>query len=87
MTALGARPRNLKAKVFGGADVLHRIGDRLSVGTANTAFALDDLSRHQIPVLAHRTGGERGRLLIFNTATGEAFVRRLAGNDGSPPAL
>jgi len=79
MVALGATPRSLQAKVFGGAGVLVLGGEHGSVGAANVALAMADLSRRRIPVMACRTGGKRGRLLIFDTATGDAFVRRLAG--------
>lgn len=75
MVALGARINHLQAKVFGGAGVLLLGGEHGSVGAANVALALSELSRLRIRVAASRTGGERGRLLIFNTATGEAFVR------------
>ena len=81
MVDMGAKPRSLQAKVFGGAGVLVLGGEHGSVGAANVALALADLSRRRIPVMACRTGGKRGRLLIFDTATGEAFVRRLAGYD------
>jgi chemotaxis protein CheD len=87
MVALGARVAHLQAKVFGGAGVLPLGGDHGSVGAANVAFALSDLSLHRIPVKGQRTGGEHGRLLVFNTATGEAFVRPVAGKEASPSDL
>jgi hypothetical protein len=37
-------------------------------------------------VAGRRTGGERGRLLVFNAATGEAFVRWLAEHEPLPAA-
>lgn len=82
---LGAHLRSLEAKVFGGAAVLP-VGGQGSVGTANVAFALSELSRRGIPVAGRRTGGERGRLLMFNTETGEAFVRWLAESEPVPAA-
>src|SRR5262245_49642044 len=80
---LGAHLRSLEAKVFGGAAVLPTSGEG-SVGTANVAFALGELARRGIPIAGRRTGGERGRLLMFNTETGEAFVRWLGENDPVP---
>jgi chemotaxis protein CheD len=74
---LGGHLRSLEAKVFGGAAVLPA-GGQGSVGTQNVSFALGELSRRGIPVVGRRTGGERGRLLMFNTETGDAFVRWLA---------
>lgn len=80
---LGAHLRSLEAKVFGGAAVLPTSGEG-SVGAANVAYALGELSRRGIPVVARRTGGERGRLLMFNTETGDAFVRWLAEHEPLP---
>jgi chemotaxis protein CheD len=85
MLALGASRANLQAKVFGGANVLPIGGNNGTVGAANVAFAMNDLSEHRIMVKAHRTGGEHGRLLVFNTSTGEAFVRRVSGGDAASP--
>jgi chemotaxis protein CheD len=83
--ALGAHLRSLEAKVFGGAAVLP-VGGEGTVGTANVAFALGELARRGIPVAGRRTGGERGRLLVFNTESGEAFVRWLAEHEPVPAA-
>ena len=80
---LGAHLRSLEAKVFGGAAVLPVGGER-TVGAANVAFALGELARRGIPVAGRRTGGERGRHLIFHTGTGEAFVRGLAEHEKLP---
>jgi chemotaxis protein CheD len=80
---LGAHLRSLEAKVFGGAAVLP-VGGEHTVGTANVAFALGELARRGIPVAARRTGGERGRLLVFNTETGDAFVRWLTDHEPLP---
>jgi chemotaxis protein CheD len=85
MIGLGAHLRSLEAKMFGGAGVLP-VGGQGSVGAANVAFALGELSRRGIPVVGRRTGGDRGRLLIFNTGTGDAFIRWLAENEGVQPA-
>jgi chemotaxis protein CheD len=35
------------------------------------------LRLHSIPVLARRTGGQRGLFLRFHTATGRVMVREL----------
>ena len=85
MIDLGAHLRSLEAKMFGGAGVLPVSGPG-SVGASNVAFALGELSRRGIPVVGRRTGGERGRLLMFNTGTGDAFVRWLAENERVQPA-
>ena len=57
-----------------------------SVGSANVAFALGELARRGIPIAGRRTGGERGRFLMFNSETGEAYVRWLAEHERLPAA-
>src|SRR3954469_25615514 len=80
---LGAHLRSLEAKMFGGAAVLP-VGGEGTVGTANVAFALGELARRGIPVVGRRTGGASGRQLVFNTETGEAFVRGLTEHEALP---
>ena len=85
MKAQGARPPRLEAKVFGGAGVLS-VGDQGSVGAANIRFAFEFLKREGSPVVGQRVGGHRGRLLVFNTHSGEALVRYLAETEALPSA-
>jgi chemotaxis protein CheD len=73
---LGAEMEELRAKVFGGADVL-ACGSQRSVGTANVGLALECLRGYSIPVTVRRTGGKRGRLIRFHTRTGEVLVRSI----------
>jgi chemotaxis protein CheD len=74
---LGCRPGNLHAKLFGGAAVLPFNSHADTVGTQNVSVALEELHRHGIPVLARRTGGQRGLFLKFHTALGRVMVREL----------
>lgn len=78
MAALGCRTANLRAKVFGGAAVLPFGAQEDTVGTQNLAVALALLQQHGIPVVAQRTGGQRGLFLRFHTAAGRVMVRELA---------
>ncbi len=75
---LGCQPANLRAKLFGGAAVLPFNSHADTVGTQNVSVALEELHRHGIPVLARRTGGQRGLFLKFHTALGRVMVRELA---------
>lgn len=77
MIELGARPRFLLAKVFGGATVLPMGENAETVGARNLEIALRILSQHRVTVAAHRTGGENGQMIKFNTYTGEVAVRKL----------
>lgn len=78
MERLGCRTDDLRAKVFGGAAVLPIGAHADTVGTQNVAVALESLQSHGIPVVARRTGGQRGLYLRFHTAIGRVMVRELA---------
>lgn len=75
---LGASPRALEAKVFGGACVLEPAGTgRRALGAQNVAVARQLLAETQIPIRAEDVGGVRGRKLIFRVDDGAAWVRTL----------
>jgi chemotaxis receptor (MCP) glutamine deamidase CheD len=72
------------AKVFGGAAVLPMNATAETVGERNLDMALRTLKRHRVSVAAHRTGGESGKLIKFNTWSGEVAVRDLDGTQTGP---
>ncbi len=71
MKALGSNPEDLIAKLFGGAAVLNTKQEVFYIGERNIAVAKKVLDEEGIPIVAQSTGGDRGRKIIFNTATGE----------------
>jgi len=75
---LGASKRTLKAKVFGGGDVLKMTSAYMNIGERNVLIAQDMLRDENIPVISADTGGRSGRKLIFNTATGVVLIKLLA---------
>jgi chemotaxis protein CheD len=83
MGRLGCKVTNLHAKVFGGAAVLPFGAHSETVGSQNVSVALEVLHGHGIPVLAQRTGGQRGLFLRFHTQFGRVMVRELATSAGS----
>ena len=78
LRALGCRPPNLRAKIFGGA-ALFQLRDRYanSLGAKNVAAALDLMRTGGIPVIAQETGGDMGRKVIFNTDDGVAWSQKI----------
>ncbi len=71
-------PRQLRAKVFGGAD---QIGMRsIGTGESNVQMAYRCLQEKRISILAQDVGGNQGRKLIFNPKSGEVWLRRLANS-------
>jgi chemotaxis protein CheD len=87
MERLGCEMANLRAKVFGGAAVLPYGSMADTIGTQNVNIALEALHGCGIPVLARRTGGQRGFFIRFHTALGRVMVRELAAPPGSAAAL
>jgi chemotaxis protein CheD len=78
LRALGCRPPNLRAKIFGGAAIFQtRKRYALSLGAKNVAVALALMKDAGIPVIAQETGGAQGRKIIFNTDDGVAWSRRI----------
>ncbi len=78
LLALGSRPADLRARVYGGACVLAAFrGRERHLGAANVAVARRFLAQAGIPIVAQDTGGERGRRLVFHTRDGSAQVSLL----------
>ena len=67
---LGSQPSDLVAKVFGGAAVLNSSECIFNIGERNIRIQEELLKQAGITVTAKSLGGDKGRKLIFNTATG-----------------
>ncbi len=66
----GADTGNLKAKVYGGGNVVSNLTQGDSIGQRNIEFALSTLEKLRIPVLEKNIGGDQGRRIQLNTLTG-----------------
>jgi chemotaxis protein CheD len=77
MLELGADRNNLRAKVFGGGDVLQAASAFMNIGTRNVVLAQDVLRDQRIPVISADTGGQNGRKLLYNTHSGVVLVKLL----------
>ena len=80
MMAKGANKKHLKAKCFGGGDVLHLRGDsggRHSVGGANIDFIREFLKEENIPVIGSSLGGNRGRNVHFVGEDFSVYVKKI----------
>jgi len=76
----GARRYAMRAKIFGGANVLEALrGVGGSLGRQNVEVARRLLTEAQVPVAAEDVEGDRGRKLVFRTDDGSAKVRLLSG--------
>lgn len=71
LESLGSQRKNMKAKVFGGAEIIATNINQFMIGERNILVAKEILKEEEIPIISSSTGGKFGRKLIFNTETGE----------------
>jgi len=72
---LGASSYHLKAKIFGGAEVIANSTNQFKIGERNCLVARSIIAEHNIPIISSSVGGFQGRKIIFNTFTGEVMQR------------
>ena len=76
MVVLGAHRHRIKAKAFGGSNVLKTTNDTPSPGEKNIKFLIDYLEMERIPLLSQDLGGDMTRVIFFHTDTFDVFVRK-----------
>lgn len=77
LSALGASPRSLQAKVYGGAHVLRELSGTMHLGARNVELAEHCLQTLGITVCERAVGGTAGRKLVFHTDDGTSVVTDL----------
>ncbi|MDD2196914.1 MAG: chemotaxis protein CheD [Bacteroidales bacterium] len=75
MLLLGSKKSNIRAKVFGGGEVIDTNISQFRIGERNIHLAFDMLNELKIPIVAKSVGGKLGRKIEFFTATGEVKQR------------
>jgi len=75
MYIMGSQKINIKAKVFGGGEVIETTIKQFNIGERNIQLAFEMLDELKIPVIAKSVGGKQGRKIEFNTNTGEVRHR------------
>ncbi|CCO09187.1 chemotaxis protein CheD [Desulforamulus hydrothermalis] len=75
----GGSPGRLTAKLAGGAQMFSGLDEKfvLNIGQRNAAKVREILSKLGIRILAEELGGNRGRTMIFDTATGQVIIRTI----------
>jgi len=68
---LGSRLENVKAQIYGGAEILTETPANFYIGKRNTQIAFEILNEFQIPVFFSDVGGNKGRKISFNTYSGK----------------
>lgn len=78
---LGAERRRLRAKAFGGGDVLGHGGNGdegfLGVGAVNVRFVREFLTSDRIPLEAEDLGGDYGRQIYFTGNDYSVYLRKI----------
>ena len=80
MLKQGAQRKNLKAKAFGGGDVLriaHKLHGGKSIGAANCKFIKVFLNTERIPLMASCLGGDLGRHIFFMPDDFSVYVKNI----------
>lgn len=94
MQKLGAQHQNLRAKIYGGGNVVSSLVAIESVGAKNISFAKKILNELKIPIVEENLGGDHGRRITLNSLTGavvhrfnasEAEVEQSDKNNNSSP--
>ncbi|MEI7606347.1 MAG: chemotaxis protein CheD [Rhodospirillaceae bacterium] len=87
MIELGSKLRNLQAKLFGGAYVLHAGDPAFAVGRRNIEVAVTELRRRRIPIVASRLSGTQGLVIRQCTGCGDVWVRPTGSKRAPHPAV
>jgi chemotaxis protein CheD len=80
MVAHGADPAGVEARLAGGSAMFEFSAADDGVGERNVAAAKATLAERGIPVVATDVGGDHGRSLTLDVATGSLSVRRAHGD-------
>ncbi|MFN8208542.1 MAG: chemotaxis protein CheD [Bacteroidales bacterium] len=71
MISMGCSQKTLKAKVFGGGEVIETNIKQFHIGQRNIEIAFQTLEELRIPIVGSSVGGTLGRRIQFNSETGE----------------
>jgi chemotaxis protein CheD len=75
MISLGSNKSNIRAKIFGGGEVIDTNISQFHIGERNIKLAIDMLEDLRIPIVARSVGGKLGRKIEYSTETGEVKQR------------
>lgn len=83
MENYGSKKHNLKAKVFGGGEVIESNSAKFHIGERNILIAKDILHEESIPIVSSSVGGKNGRKIIFFTESGnvkQRLIKKIPSN-------
>jgi chemotaxis protein CheD len=71
LVSMGCNKANLKAKIFGGGEVIETKVVQFHIGMRNIEVAQQALEEYKIPIVSSSVGGKLGRKIEFFTSTGD----------------
>lgn len=83
MEKKGVLQQDMKAKIFGGANMFPNLfsdESELAVGQRNILAVKKELKLNQIKIIAREVGGNIGRTVLFDTRDGSVLVERALKN-------
>ncbi len=78
MKAQGARIQDIRAKIFGGANMFPEIissDSTMDIGKRNISAVREELEKHNIEIIAEEVGDHIGRTVLFNTRDGSVVIK------------
>ncbi len=78
MKTQGARIQNIRAKIFGGANMFPEIissDSTMDIGRRNISAVREELEKHNIEIIAEEVGDHIGRTVLFNTDDGSVVIK------------
>lgn len=84
METLGAQKRNIKAYIFGGANMFPELFHKdsfLNMGERNLEAVKSEISQRKIKIQAEDTGGNIGRTIILYTENGKVQMKTAYGEE------
>ncbi len=78
MKMQGARIQEVRAKIFGGANMFPEIissNSTMDIGRRNISAVREELEKHNIEIIAEEVGDDIGRTVLFNTGDGSVVVK------------
>ena len=78
----GAKRQNLKAKIFGGGNVLRQFSNNqqsfYDIGRYNIEFVVEYLKNERIPIVASSVGSDYGRIIFFDPSDFSVYQKRIS---------
>ena len=83
METKGSLRRNIKAKIFGGANMFPSVQSAtlMNVGERNAQAVKEELEKRKIKLVAEDLGGNSGRTIYFDTQDGSVRVKTIKGEE------